>query len=336
MRKNKRLSTLIFILALFVTMGSFLTLPSFAATTPVKIPKKIFSIGSGPSGSLYINYTTAWADLMMQKMKDLNITVEPGGSTQSPMAITAGDMDFGIASSLQVYPGYYGIGWAKGVAYNKVVNLFPAYSVEGVFFTKAGSPIKTIADLNGKLISLGYAGGGSDTVGRELLDFFGIKPKKYVPGSWSDVGGMLKDGLIDAVFYLAGNPASFIQELEVNTKLEFIPIGEDNLKKFVAANPAYAIGVLPAKTYTYQTKPYASVQGWNFIMCSPSLPADFVYELVKLTWENIGVIHAAHSSFIQTDLKNVKYSCIPLHPGAEKYYKEIGVPIPKYPPAPKK
>ena len=310
-----------------------------AASTPeqsdsLNVSNKIFSVGSGPSGSLYINYTAAWSDLMMRQISGLNMIVEPGGSTQNPMAITAGDMEFGIASSLQVYPGYYGIGWADGEKYDQVRNLFPCYSVEGLFFTIEGSPINSIYDLEGKLISLGYAGGGSDTVGRELLDYFGITPKEYVGGSWTDVGGMLKDGLIDAVFYLAGNPASFIQELEINTELKYIPIGDDNLKQFVQANPAYAIGVLPANTYKHQTSDYASVQGWNFIMCSIDLPEDLIYEMTKTTWENIDDIHRAHSSFVQTQLENVKYSVIPLHPGAERYYTEIGVELPDYPPAP--
>lgn len=309
--------------------------PEPEGKTKIEIPKKVMAVGSGPSGSLFVNYTAAWADLLMKNIEGINITVEPGGSSQNMQSIHNGNIEFGITSTLQTYQGYYGIGWANGVKYDKVTSLFPAYSYEGIFFTKANSPINTIYDLNGKMVSLGYAGGGSDVTGRELLNFYGIKPKEIVNASWSDVGGMLKDGLIDAVFYLAGHPAGFIQELELTNDLKFIQISDADITKFLEENPYYNVGTLPAGTYKGMKEDYKAFQGWNFIAASPNLPEDFIYELMKVTWDNIDIIHEAHMSFVQTDLKNVKYLNVPLHPGAEKYYKEKGAELPTLPPPPK-
>jgi len=238
---------------------------------------------------------------------------------------------------LQTYPGYYGQGWAKGTEYQNVNSLFPAYSYEGVWFTTASKKdINSIQDLNGKVISFGYAGGGSDFTGRELMDFFGVKPKEIVNASWSDVGGMLADGLVDAVFYLAGHPASFIQELELQHELKFFGLTDDEFKQFQEEKPFYNVGTLKGGTYKKMEGEYKALQGWNFIVVSPELSEDLVYHLTKTTWENVEAIHNAHSSFVQTDLSNVKYMNLPLHPGAKKYYEEKGVELPKLPPPPKK
>ena len=294
----------------------------------VEIPKRVLSVGSASAGSLYVTYTSAWANMLMQKINGLNMTVEPGGSSQNIQGIDAGSMDFGITATLQAYPAYHGTGWAEGKKYQNVAGLFPAYSYEGVWFTTANKKIESIEDLNGKVVALGYAGGGSDFTGREIIEFFGIKPKQIVNASWEDTGGMLKDGLVDAIFYLAGHPAGFIEELQLQHDLKFIPIGEANLQKFKEAFPHYAIGTLKAGIYEDLTEDYLALQGWNFIAASPELPEDFIYLITKTTWENVTEIHNAHSSFVQTALENVKNINIPLHPGAIKYYEEMGAELP--------
>lgn len=303
----------------------------------VEIPKNVFAIGSASAGSLYVTYTAAWADMIMNKMPGMNVVVEPGGSSQNMQTIHTGDTDFGITASLQTYPGYHGIGWADGTPYTNVNSFIPAYSYEGTWFTTAKhGDINSIQDLSGKTVGFGYAGGGSDFTGRELLEFFGIQPKEIVNASWTDIGGMMSDGLVDAVFYLAGHPASFIQELEIQQDLKFFALADDEFTKFQTEKPFYNVGVLKPGTYKAMTSEYKALQGWNFLVISPELPEDFVYALTKATWENVADIRAAHVSFSQTDLANVKFMNLPLHPGAEKYYKEMGVELPVMPPAPKK
>lgn len=300
-----------------------------------KPPFNVMSVASGPAGSLFVNFCAAFAEAVMKGFDGLNMNVEPGGSSQNMMMVHKGMVEFGITSTLQSYPGYYGLAWAKGVEYKKVASVVPGYSYEGVLFTKDNSPVKSLADLNGKVVALGYAGGGSDVTGRQLLEFYGIKPAKIVNASWEDTGGMLRDDLVDAVYYQAGHPAGFIQELEISHKLRFVEISEADLNKLKDAYPYYIIGELKAGTYKGLTKNYKCFQGWNFIICSPDLPEDFIYNVVKAVFENIDIIHNAHSSFKQCSLDNVQYMNVPLHPGAEKYYKEVGAKLPVLPPPPK-
>ena len=302
----------------------------------IVVPKGVMAVGSASSGSLYVTYSAAWADMLMKNVEGMNITVEPGGSSQNMQSIDSGDTDFGITATLQTYPGYHGIGWADGTKYQHVNSMFPSYSYEGVFFTTSShGDINSIQDLNGKIISFGYAGGGSDFSGRELLEHFGIKPKEIINANWSDVGGMLADGLVDAIYYQAGHPASFIQELELSHELKYFGLTDEEFKSFQDSKPYYSVGTVKKETYKHMTEDYKALQGWNFIIVSPDLSEDFVYEITKLTWENVNAIHNAHISFVQTDFENVKYMNLPLHPGAQKYYEENNVELPILPPAPK-
>lgn len=335
MKRYRSLGFIVLVMVLSFSL-SYKTEASEPAKIKITLPQKMLSVGSGAAGSLYVNYTVAWADMLTRRIDGPKAMVEPGGSTQSVRAIHAGDMDFGITATLQTYPGYHGISWAKGVKYTKVNSLFPAYSYEGVFFAKAASPIASIYDFTGKTVALGAAGSGSDVTGRELLEFFGIKPRNMVNASWTDIGGMLKDGLVDVVYYQAGHPAGFIQELELTHELKYIPLSDADVKKFFDEKPFYSVGNLPPGTYKGIKRDYKAFQGWNFIVCSPDLPADFIYQLMKVTWDNISAIHNAHKSFVQTDLKNVKFMNLPLHPGAERFYREKGVELPVLPPPPKK
>jgi TRAP transporter TAXI family solute receptor len=325
--KKKTITSLAIVMLFFAFSAAFAARPA--------IPKKLFSIGSGPSGSLFINYTAAWADIMMKNYPGLNIVVEPGGSSQNVQGISTNRMDFGITSSLQNYPGYYGLGWADGTKYTNICSLFPAYSYEAIFITKAGSSIKSLGDINGKKVSAGYAAGGSDVTFRELVDYFDLKPSDVVNASWTDVGGMLQDGLIEAVFYLAGHPASFVQELEFTGDLAFFSLSDAEFGKLLSEKPYYQIGTLKAGTYKGLKSDIKVLQGWNQISVSPALPDDFVYELVRLTWEHVSELQAAHNSFIGTDINNLYGLNVPLHPGAEKYYKEVGAKLPVMPAPPK-
>ncbi|KUK14400.1 MAG: TAXI family TRAP transporter solute-binding subunit [Synergistetes bacterium] len=333
MIKGKWIARVLTILAIIALVSSGLSLN---ATAKPKPPKPIMSVASGPAGSLYVNFCAAFAEALMKAFDGLQVNVEPGGSSQNMILVHRGEAEFGITATLQTYPGYYGFGWAKE-RYTKVASLIPAYSYQGVWFAPANSPVNSLQDLNGKVVGLGYAGGGSDVTGRQILEFFNIKPAKIVNASWSDTGGMLRDGLLDAVFYLAGHPAGFIQEVETQKELKFIEISDEEFKKFIEAYPYYTVGVLRAGTYKGIKKDLKVFQGWNFIICQPDLPEDFIYNVVKSIFEeNLSIIHNAHSSFKQCNLENVQYMNLPLHPGAEKYYKEKGVKLPVLPPPPKK
>lgn len=306
---------------------------SSASSGKMAAPKAVMTSGSGGTGSVYITYMAAFSDLLMSKFQT-SINVEPGGSSQNMQFIDRGDQDFGITSTSQAYQGYYGDGWAKGQKYQKVNALFPAYPAISAMFAPANSDIKNIMDLNGKRVGLGVPASGSDVMMRQMFDLFGIKPARIVNGSWDDTAGMMRDGLVDCIVNIGGQPAGFIQELETAKDLRFFTLTPDQAEKFTKAYPYYGMSGLKAGTYKGLKETIQVPAIWNFIIASSNLPEDFIYNVMKTTFENVDKIHNANASFVDTKLENAKYMTIPLHPGAIKFYKEKGIPLPTLPPPP--
>lgn len=298
---------------------------------PYTLSKNIYSIGGGTAGSAFVTYTTALGDLFTKNVPGMKVTVEPGSSSGNQIAIHNGEQDFGILSSLQVVAGTEGTDWANGKIYDNVCGFIPGYSYEAIFVSMGNSGIKSFSDLDGKVVAIGAAGSGSDTTGRQLFDFFdNVNPKNLVNGSWTDLGGQLQDGMIDCIFYLAGHPASFITELEVQTDLNIFALTDEEMNKFVGEYEYYVAGDLSKDLYKSMDSDLKVLQGWNFIGVSPDLDDDLVYHLTKTVWENVDVIHNASASFKQTSLENVKTMNLRVHPGAAKYYEEVGAELPSY------
>jgi len=103
-----------------------------------------------------------------------------------------------------------------------------------------------------------------------------------------------------------------------------VPVPPDVVAK--VGDPAYQPVMIPANTYTGQTAAVAGVAIQNYLVTSESVPADLVYAMTKAMFENLDVMVASHNAakVISKDMA-AKNPPVPLHPGAEKYYKEIGV-----------
>lgn len=303
-----------------------------AAGQKLPSPKKVLAAGSQQAGSLYVTYVTAWSKLLMDNF-DAQVTVEPGGSSQNVQLVHQGKMEFGITSSSQCYQGFFGIGWAKE-KYDKVRALFPAYPAIMATAVLDDSTIKSIRDLEGKRVHVGPAGSGTDVLMRQWFDLFNFKPARIVNANNEDARGMMVDGLLDVFMNIGGHPAGFLQELEISKKLRFIAFDKGEMDKFRQAYPYYGTGILKAGTYKGLTQDQETLVIMNFIIGAADLPEDFVYNVVKRTFEDVKKIHDAHVSFVDTDPKNVGQIPIPFHPGAERYYKEKGIQLPKVvPPA---
>lgn len=290
-----------------------------------KPPQPIMSAASQVAGSLYVTYVAAWIDVVEDAFDELTISQEPGGSSQNIVLVSTGETDFGITASSQAYLGYYGLGWADGTPYQDFAALHPAYPTFMTLFTLASSNIESVEDLEGAQLGVGVPGGGSDVISRELMAYLGVTPARFVNASWEDTGGLLRDGLVDAVLYLAGHPAGFIQELEVNHDLRFLPLSSEQIDGFLEAHPYYAPVSLAAGTYKSLDEDLATVGQMNFMMGRPDLPDEFVTTLLDAVYENTDRLAAVHPDFAQTKLENVRGIPTPFHPAAERYYRERGV-----------
>ena len=286
-------------------------------------------LGTSTTGSTYYILGTGWADVMKSAVPGVEISIEstPGGITNM-QSMRAGDMDMGMTTSWLGGDGWAGTSWAEGTKYDNCLSMFPTHSSVLYIFTLADSGINSIKDLEGKAIGTGALGSTSGDAVPLLLDAFGIKVKSTANLSSNGICDALKDGTIDVGFGVTGVPASWMLDLETSKDIKIIPLSEDEINTVLTAQPYWSSGVIPGGVYKNHDEDIPCITFGNFFIANKDLDEDLVYNLVKATFENKAEIEKVDKNAEGIDVENLGFLTMPLHPGAQRYYEDIGVEIP--------
>jgi len=189
------------------------------------------------------------------------------------------------------------------------------------------SSIRTIADLKGKRISVGAPKSGTELNARAVLKAAGLSYKDFAKVEYLPFGEsveLMKNRQLDVTLQSAGLGVSALRDLSVSMKIVVVEVPADIVAK--VGDAAYQPTVIPANTYEGQTKDVQSIAIQNFLVTHEGVSADTVYKMTKALWENLDAIAAAHASGKTIKRENaLKGMPLPLHPGAEKYYREVGL-----------
>jgi len=287
-------------------------------------------LGTSSAGGTYYILGGGWAKIMTDKVDNVEVSVEvTGGPNTNIQLIEKGEMDLGFATTWLAGEAFAGKGWAEGTKYSEIRAMYPMYSSVLYIYTLKGKGIKSVYDLEGKNVSVGAPGATSDLAGRAVLDVLGIKPKSISSLPSETQVNSLKDGTVDANFGVTGLPAPWLLDLETTHEVEYIPLAQEDIDKILEAYPYWAQGVIPDKTYKHQTGDIPVITFWNMAIADKDLPDDLVYDLVKTTFDSVDELVAIDPTSKSTIPENVVHCSIPLHPGALKYYEEIGIDIPE-------
>jgi TRAP transporter TAXI family solute receptor len=186
--------------------------------------------------------------------------------------------------------------------------------------------IKTLTDLKGKNVSVGAPKSGTELNARAIFKAAGMTYKDFAKVEYLPFGEsveLMKNRQLDATLQSAGLGVSSLRDLATSVDIVVVTIPADVIKK--TNDPAYLPAMIPANTYRGQTSdvPTAAVQ--NFLVTHDGVSNDTVYAMTKALWTNLDQLVAAHSAAKAINIKDALTGMpIPLHPGAEKYYKEVG------------
>lgn len=192
---------------------------------------------------------------------------------------------------------------------------------------RADSGIRTLADLKGKRISVGAPKSGTELNARAVLAAAGISYKDFSKVEYLPYGEsveLLKNRQIDVTLQSAGlgNPA--LRDLASMSDIVFVPIPADVIAKI--NNKAYVAGTIPANTYKGQTAEVPTASVVNFLVTHEGVSTDTVYKMTRSMYEHLDQMVAAHAAAKGIRLQGaVANMPVPLHPGAEKYYREVGL-----------
>jgi uncharacterized protein len=205
-----------------------------------------------------------------------------------------------------------------------IAGMYPNYIQ---IVASADSGIRTLADLKGKRVSVGAPKSGTELNARAVLKAAGLTYKdlakvEYLP--FGESVELMKNRQLDVTLQSAGLGVSALRDLSASMKIVVVEIPPAVVAKI--GDPAYQPAIIPAGTYEGQNKDVPAIAIQNFLVTHEGVPADTVYKMTKAMWDNLPALVAAHSAG-----KGIKKEtalagmAVPLHPGAEKYYREIGM-----------
>jgi TRAP transporter TAXI family solute receptor len=301
--------------------------------TPSLAQQKFVTIGTGGVTGVYYAVGGAICRLMNKDRKTHGIrcSVEStGGSAYNVNTIKAGELDFGLSQSDVQYNAYKGLAGFKDSG--SFTDERAVFSVHPEPFTVAARPEAGVAkfeDLKGKRFNVGNPGSGTRSSMEELLGALGWKLSDFSLASElkaDEHGAALCDNKIDGFFYGVGHPAANIQDPTTTCGAKLVPITGPVVDKLLADKPYYAKATIPGGMYKNNPQPTETYGVLATLVSSAKVPDETVYQLVKAVFENFNEFKSLHPAFASLEPEKMVKDGLsaPLHPGAEKYYKEKG------------
>ena len=302
-----------------------------ATDAPVAEAKLIKNIVTGTGGNTgtYYAFTSAVGSIL--GTDDYKFTVQSTGGSQANIEmIEDGEAQFAIVQNDVMNYAYEGTnGFTAPVTCFSAIGCVYA-EVCQVIATKS-SGIKTIADLKGKNVAVGDAGSGVYYNATQILAAAGLDIDKDInktAASFGDSATLLKDGAIDAAFITAGTPTPAVTDLSTSTDIVAVDLGEDVIANLMEAYPFYAKHEYSSADYAFiGDEKSTTVAIMATFIVTNDMSEEQAYEITKNLWESQEEIAVAHAKGkeMNKDTAAAAIGNVPLHPGAEKYYKEIGV-----------
>ncbi|SMC21045.1 hypothetical protein SAMN02746041_01109 [Desulfacinum hydrothermale DSM 13146] len=324
----------LFLLATIVMCASALIMGGLVV--PAQAKTTFVTIGTGGITGVYYPTGGAICRIVNKKRDEYGIrcTVEStGGSVFNINAVLAGDLEFGICQSDRQYQAINGLAEWKDKGPQKDLRAIFSIHPESITLVAAeDAGIKSIKDLKGKRVNIGNPGSGQRQNSIDALTAFGINWEKDIHAEQvkaAEAPGLLQDGRIDAFFYTVGHPSGAIKEATAGRrKVRIVPIEGPELQALLNKYPYYAKATIPIKFYPRATNkedvPTFGVKA-TFVT-SAKVPEKVVYAIVKEVFDNLEAFKKLHPAYsVLTKENMLEGLSAPFHPGALKYYKEVGL-----------
>ncbi|WP_422002753.1 TAXI family TRAP transporter solute-binding subunit [Roseovarius mucosus] len=287
------------------------------------------TIGTASQGGTYFVYGNGFASYIAETLGVAATGEVTGGPVQNVTLVETGDHLMGLVTMGPAYDAWNGKSeLAPGLEHKSIRALFPMYQTPFQVIALKSSGINSVSDLAGKRVSVGPAGGTPGTYWPLFMQALDVEATISNAGA-SDAAGQLQDGLIDAFAFAAGMPISAFAELAASQDVVMFGLSEEELPKVLAAYPAMAPLTIPAGTYAGHDYDQPTVALWNFAIAHQDMPESLAYEITKLAMGNTDRMIQIHAAAKETLSENWdKNTFMPFHPGAVRYFEEIGITIP--------
>ena len=319
---------------LAMSAGAAAMFAALLTPLPAAAQQKFVSIGTGGVTGVYYAAGGAICRLVNKDRADHGIrcSVEStGGSVFNVNTIKAGELDLGVVQSDVGYNAYNGEGQFKDAGkFEKLRSVFSLHPEPFTVVARKDANIKSFDDFQGKRFNVGNPGSGTRASMEQLLQaqkrdmsFFSLaselRPDEH--------GSALCDGKIDGFLYGVGHPSANIQDPTTSCGAQLVSLTGEAVDKLVDTYPYYAKVAIPAGLYPNNEQETETYGVLATFVTSADVPEETVYTVVKAVFENFEDFKKLHPAFGMLEKEDMVKNGLsaPLHPGAEKYFKESGL-----------
>lgn len=310
-------------------LGAF-TAAGLAISAPASA-QEFISIGTGGVTGVYYPTGGAICRLVNKSRKDHGIrcAVEStGGSVYNINTIKSGELEFGVAQSDWQYHAYNGTSTFSDNPFPEIRSVFSVHPEPFTLIARSDAGIESFEDLKGKRFNVGNAGSGLRATTEVLMEEYGMTMDDFALATeykGSEMSQQLCDGNIDAMVYVVGHPAAAIQEAATTCDVTLVNVTGDVIDKLIEENPYYRTATVPGGMYAGNDEDVTTFGVGATLVTSADVSEDTVYVLAKAVMENIDDFRQLHPAFANLEPSEMVQDALsaPLHPGAEKAYKEL-------------
>ncbi|MDR1607557.1 MAG: TAXI family TRAP transporter solute-binding subunit [Deltaproteobacteria bacterium] len=301
----------------------FLSLASVAFGQDILI-----NVATGPTGGTYYPVGSAMAKIWSDNIPNVKASAQSTGGTRNNIQLMGdGDAELGFADGLS-YDAYNGLNTYSGQPQTFLRTLTPLYPEVIHILVAKGSGIKTLTDLKGKRISIGAVGGSVAGVTTDLLALVGIDINTDIKAEYlghADAVAAFGDRRIDAAVIMGALRIASAVEPTTMGLVDILAIPEEVAKKMALKKPYFSPYSIPADTYKGQTSPVSTFISPNILAGHEKLDDNLVYQLTKSLFDRKADLVAVTKTMEGMKAEDVSIIKIPLHKGAAKYFKELGL-----------
>ncbi|MBP1849048.1 TRAP transporter TAXI family solute receptor [Rhizobium halophytocola] len=289
---------------------------------------EFINVLTGGTSGVYYPLGAALSKIYGEKIEGVRTQVQSTKASVENLNLLQqgkGEIGFALGDSVKLaWEGDKDAGFTKKLdKLRGIAAIYPNY-IQIVASKESG--ITSLADLKGKSISVGAPKSGTELNARAIFAASGMSyddlgKTEYLP--FAESVELIKNRQLDATLQSAGLGVASIKDLATSLDIQVVSVPEDVVTKLGAP---YIAATIPAGTYKGQDQDVPTVAVVNFLVTSTNVSDDLAYQMTKQLFENLPEMEAAHKAAAQIKLENaLKGMPVPLHPGAERYYKEKGL-----------
>ena len=296
-------------------------------SSPLSAFQPVYIMGSSSMGGTYYQLAGIIAEAVNDKVPGVRLAVQPtGGTAENIENLEKGINQFALTDSFAVM-AYEGrdLFYERPQSYLRAV--VPLYPEVARILVPADSAVRSLADLAGRRVVIGRKGSGVLVTAQQILSASGLRADA-IDAAYLGMGeGLLalSEGSVGAVLFVGPLGGGSAMEQEILSRVRVLGLDEATVRKVVSSAPYWREVSIPAGTFPNQTEALKTVGSWTFLACRFDVDDDIVHALTKTVYDEAPTIGAYIPGAVTIEPGQVKELLIPLHDGAERFFREAGV-----------